>query len=273
MSMDNEVPEIDFTDVRNLEVGNARLPLRLFDGILAEVIPEQRTKKDLTGKYNVVKLLFTDLNIYSTTEPWILPTVEVEFFGNKNRTSEFGIFGTTLGATLDMGLTASQQSPDSADYVPPAKRLNLRDCTGKRIGLVWSDEVDGRPPMHILWNGRARKEELQPSWEVYMVESIGQRLQFDVTPEVATASDDSATEDESVSNATLVAMKLLDGKTATQFNKEALGSDIVKGDEEVFTAVATPPGSEGSFLDTMVNTGNFKVVKGVYKRIVPAPVA
>ena len=265
---DNFDENFDPTNVRDLTTGGRRIgPLRQFTAILAEAPWEKRVGRQSGKSYVVVKLLLTDMDVAVSTEPFLMPSHEIELFYNNNEGSEYGIFGVTVGQCLDMALTEDQKTKGHVDYIPPAKRVNLKDVYGRRFGFVLDDGEDGRPEMHPICDGRKKEEVPQRAWEVYSIEGYGTRT-WDVGDGTAAPMEGTAapatTAPTKPSNATQAAMDALDGKNQAAFNIEAMGNDVVKADVGVLTSIA-----DGSFLETMVSTGQFtQDSDGAYHRVV-----
>lgn len=249
--------EESFPSVRGL-VDSDIGPLRRFTGVLDSAPGEEQTWNE--GTPNERKsirrsLNFRDLEVIEAIEPYQFPIYTVQLSESNRKKSRWGVFGTTLTDILDMQYTEAQLDPSSPEYVKPSDRMDLKDCVGKRLGLVMADNEDGRPPKHDLFDGRARDEEHPtgqdvptPAWEVYMVEGIG----------VAGGGGRSPLDE---------AMGVLDGKTVAQFNDAALANELIRSDVSLLASIGAPVSSPASFTTTMIAGGQFtKDEQGVFHK-------
>ncbi len=234
-------------------------PLRRFTGVLDSMPGETQTwdegtpneRKSMRRSYN-----FKDLEVLEAIEPYQFPIYTVQVTESNRKKSRYGVLSTSLTDILDQTLTEAQKDPNSPDFIPPRDRLDWKDCIGKRMGLVLADNEEGRPPMHELFDGRAKDEEHPkgqdvptPTWEVYMIEGIGVKGSEGVSPMEK-------------------AMQLLDGKTLAEFNQDALASDLVRSDVQLLQSIGMPATAPNSFANTMIAGGQFtKDDKEVYHRV------
>jgi len=236
-------------------------PLRKFTGVLDSTPTEKKTYGEGDQKRDSVQvsLNFKEIEVIEAVEPYSFPIFTVTLTLSNRKKSKYGVFGTTLGDILDQQYSAEQRDPSNPEYVSPSKRMDLKDCIGRRIGLVVADGEDGRPEKHALFDGR-NKDEAHPKgqdtptavWEVYMVEGIGSA-------------------DGAGVSALDKAMELLDGKTLPQFNAAALASDVIKSDVALLTSIGMPPSAPNSFSNTMLKGKQFtKDAQGVFHKAVVA---
>lgn len=243
--------------VRNLietDIG----PLRRFSGIL-ESAPEETKyygEGELKRPSTSISFNFKEIEVIEAVEPYHFPIFTVMLTRSNRKKSKYGVFGVSLATLLDKQYTPEQLDPSAPDYLKPQDRMDLADCFGKRLGLVVADGEDGRPAQHSLFDGRA-KDEAHPKgqdvptsvWEVYMVEGIGSTGDDGTTP---------------VSEA----MRLLDGKTLSEFNKAALNSDIIRSDTALMQSIGMPVSAPASFANTMTSTKQFTKDKtGIYHKV------
>lgn len=223
-------------------------PLRRFTGMLDSIPQEEQTWGEGTAderKSMRLSLNYKDLEVIESVEPYHFPIYSVLLGLSNRKKSKYGVFGSSLTEILDQQYSEAQTDPDSPNYIKPTDRMDLGDCIGKRIGMVMADGEDGRPAMHLLFDGRAKDEEHPrgqdvptATWEVYMVEGVG----------VAGAGGVSPMDK---------AMELLDGKTVDEFRAAAMQDDLVKGDMTLLQSIGKPDTAADSFGNTMVTSGKF----------------
>jgi len=234
-------------------------PLRRFYGVL-DSCPQETKKYDegtATERTSVsLSLNFKDLEVVESVEPYNFPIYTITLTISNRKKSRYGVFGVSLASILDQSLTDAQKDPTSPEYIKPSDRPDLSDCIGKRVGMVMADGEEGRPPMHELWDGRA-KDETHPkgqdvptsTWECFSVEGFGSAGGKGVSPLDA-------------------AMELLDGKTLPQFNATAMESEIIKSDTTLFTSIGLPASSPKNFATSMVASKQFSKDKsGIYHKV------
>lgn len=250
--------EEKFPSIRNLIESDLGL-LRRFTGVLDSAPREEQTWQEGQPderKSMRLSLNFKDLEVVETIEPYQFPIYTVMLTESNRKKSRYGIFGLSLAEILDQQYTEAQQDPSSPDYISPAKRADLKDCVGKRIGMVLADNEEGRPAKHDLYDGRAIDEQHPrgqdvptATWEVYLVEGIGVKGGEGTTPL-----------DE--------AMKLLDGKNLNDFNQAALLNDLVRSDINLLQSLGKPVSATDSFTNTMLAAGKFtKDDKDIFHKV------
>ncbi len=239
-------------------------PLRRFTGILDSMPTEKRVyKKDPNDEAEVgkvstrVSLNFKDIDVKEAIEPYHFPTYTINLTQSNRKKSRWGVLseGTpqdrTLGfnAVADQQYTAEQLDQSNANYIKPAERMDIKNCIGKRFGLVLTDNIDGRPEPMDLYDGRADEDRPTPAWTVYELEGIG----------VAGGQGVSAMD---------LAMSLLDNKTLPEFNKAALDNLIIRTDTPLLQSISLPPTADNSFANTLVKAGKFTVnEQGLYSKV------
>jgi len=150
----------------------------------------------------------------------------------------------------DQQYTAEQLDISNANYVKPTDRMELKDCIGKRLGMVLTDGEDGRPDPMDLYDGRAGTDKPTPAWTVYEIEGIG----------IAGGQGVSAMD---------LAMSLLDGKTLAEFNTAALANPVIRNDTALLQAISLPPTAPNSFANTLIAAGTFTQDEtGVFHKVV-----
>ena len=235
---------------RGLIDGDLFSPLRRITGILDSMPTEPRTwgEGEKARTTTQVTLNLRDLEVIETVEPYHYPIFSPQFGQSNRKKSRWGILSESFNEIVDSVLTAEQKDPDNPNFIPPKNRTDIKDCIGKRIGLVMSDGDDGRPAAPMLYDGRADQAKPTPTWRVYSVEGFGVAGGQGVTPLDK-------------------AMTMLDGKTLADFNAAALADPIVRGDATLLASISMPPSAPTSFSNTMVASGQFTVDEnGVYHK-------
>jgi len=239
--------EEKFPSVRSL-VDSDMGPLRRFTGVLDSIPREGQVWEEGTPderKSTRASLNFKDIEVIEAIEPYNFPIYIIQLTESNRKKSRYGVFGVSLADVLDLQYNEDQKDPSSPNYVHPSKRMDLKDCIGKRIGVVLADGEDGRPSMHDLYDGRAKDEEHPKgqdvptaAWEVYMVEGVGVKGGGGASPLDK-------------------AMELLDGKTIAEFNQAALANDLIRSDVSLLQSIGMPASAPNSFANTMIATGRF----------------
>lgn len=197
-----------------------------------------------------VTIFLTDIEILELIEPYQLPTFTILLSLSNKRKSKWGFFsdGSREEMTVGFNNIADQQyspeqlNPDNPQYVEPRKRMDIKDCIGKRIGLVLADGEEGRPASPLLWDGRANAGEGADvptlCWTVYLIEGIGVVGGQGATPYQ-------------------IAVDILDGKTLKEFNDAALANPVITGDSKMLAALSLPVTAPNSFTNALVTAGTF----------------
>jgi len=231
---------------RGLIDGEIFTPLRRITGVL-DGLP--REKDDKYNRYNITVNL-KDLEVIETTEPYHYPIFSARFGESNRKKSKWGMLSESFNEIVDSILTAEQKDSNNPNYLAPKGRTDMKDCIGKRIGLVMADGDDGRPAPPMLYDGRADEDKPTPTWMVYSVEGFGVAGGQGVTPLDK-------------------AMTMLDGKTLADFNAAALADPIVRGDATLLASISMPPSAPNSFGNTMIASLKFTIDEnGVYKKVV-----
>lgn len=223
-------------------------PLRRFTGILDSMPTEKRTygEGEAARESIRIRMNFRDIDVKEAVEPYHFPTYTIVTTQSNRKKSRWGVIseGTPKDRSIgfnnvaDQQYTAEQLDPSNANYIKPADRMDIGSCIGKRLGMVLTDRIDGRPEPMDLWDGRAEEDRPTPAWTVYEIEGVG----------VAGGQGVSAMD---------LAMSLLDGKTLAEFNVAALANPVIRNDTSLLQAISLPPTASGSFANTMLKAGKF----------------
>lgn len=245
------MPEEAKISTRNLidtDIG----PLRRAKGILDSFTTEPQTFGEGTAnpKHSTrVTVNLSDLEVLETVEPYHFPIYTFQMTLSNRKRSRWGVFGESLNRILDSQYTEEQLDPTSPSFIKPSDRIDIKDCVGKRVGIVMADGEDGRPVAPMLYDGRSQEDKPTATWTVYEVEGIG------VTGGGVSAQD--------------LAEALLNGKTLAEFNKEALANPIIRNDTSLLQAISMPATAAGSFANALVKVGKFiKDEGGVFHKVV-----
>jgi hypothetical protein len=240
--------------IRGLVDGNYG-PLRKFRGIFDSMPAEKKTfgEGKIARQATQISFNFKDMEVIESIEPYAFPTYSVVVTRSNRKQSKYGFLALSLVAIVDQQYSAAQLDPTSPTYVHPSKRMDWKDCIGKRMGLVFCDGEDGRPEPPKQWDGRANDgkggEVPSPSWSVFEVEGVG----------VAGGSKISPVEK---------AMELLNGRNVKDFGMQAAVNDIVRQDTQLLISIGMPESAANSFVAGMVASGKFtKDAQGVYHKV------
>ena len=224
-------------------------PLRRFTGILDSTPSEKQTfgEGESARESTRISLNFKDLDVKEAVEPYHFPIYTVSLSQYNRKKSRWGVLseGTPKDRTFglnnvaDQQYTAEQLDPSNANYIKPSDRMDIKDCIGKRLGLVLTDNIDGRPEPMDLFDGRSMTDKPTPAWTVYEIEGVG----------VAGGGRGVSAKD--------LAMSMLNGKTLSEFNAAALANPIVRNDTALLQAISLPPTAPGSFANIMKTSGEF----------------
>jgi len=200
-----------------------------------------------------VTLNFKELEVIEAVEPYHFPIYSLAPISASNRKkSKWGVLGMSCAKILDQQYSVAQLDPSSPEYIPPAKRVNLKDCLGRRMGMVMADGEMGRPQPPMLYDGRIEEDKLTPCWTVYEIEGIGVAGGQGKTPLDK-------------------AMDLLENKTMSDFNAAALADPLIRGDAALLQAISAPPAAPNNFCNTMLTTGQFvKDAQEVFHKVTAA---
>ena len=225
-------------------------PLRRFTGILDSMPREPQIFGEGATARNTMRITynFKDIEVLETIEPYHFPVYQIQATESNRKKSKYGIIAESFNSVVDSQYTPEQLDQSNAAFIKIADRMDFENVMGKnRIGMVLADGEDGRPELPMLFDGRATdaahpkgQDMPTPWWMVYMVEGVG----------VAGAQGMSAIE---------IAEDLLDGKTLSAFNKDALANDAIKTNVALLQSISLPMSAPASFANVLVATGRFTI--------------
>ncbi len=225
-------------------------PLRRVTGILDSMPTEPQTFGQGEGAKHSTRITVNmkELEVIETTEPYHFPIFTFQMTLSNRKKSRWGVFGGSAIAIIDTQYIEEQLDQANPNFLKPSDRMDIKDCIGKRLGMVVADGEDGRPEPPMLYDGRAEMDKPTPTWTVYEIEGIGSAGGQGVS-----AKD--------------LAMALLDGKTLTEFNKDALANSIIRNDTGLLQSISMPATAAGSFANALVKANLFtKDEQGVYHK-------
>lgn len=234
-------------------------PLRRFKGIIDSMPREPQTFGEGATARNSMRVTVNvrDIEVLEATEPYHFPVFTLQVTESNRKKSRYGVLSESFNAVVDSQYTPEQLDPSNPEFVKTADRMDWKDIIGQnRVGFVLADGEDGRPEPPMLFDGRATdaqhpKGQDAPTmaWMIYEVEGVG----------VAGGQGVSAAD---------VAMALLDGKTLSQFNKEALANPTIRNDTALLQSISLPATAPGSFANALVMAGQFtKDKQQVYHKV------
>ena len=238
-------------------------PLRRFTSILDGMPKESQTFGEGEKARQSMRITFNhkDIEVLEAIEPYHFPTFTFQITESNRKKSRYGVLSESFNAIADSQYTPEQLDPSNPIFVKDSDRMSWKDVLGKvRLGWVLTDGEDGRPEPPMLFDGRAtdaanpRGQDMPtPAWAIYSIEGVGVAGGQGVNPaELAEA--------------------LLDGKTLTQFNKDALANDIIKAHASLLQSIALPPTAPGNFANALVTAGKFikDETTGIFHKAVAA---
>lgn len=198
---------------RGFEEGYQQTPLREFRGTLTDVSGEMRD--GLRGSYLVVGYNFTNVEVIESTEPYVAPIAQIQVSHSSRSHSKMGYLGKSIDKIINAGL------PDNAD---PAQVKGQDYLLGKTLQMKIM-------PGHMIWNNDAKEERPIDCWELVAIVGEGAPA-----PAVAPTAGVAPTGASPIS-ATQQALKLLDGKTETQWHQVVFTDPMVKADVAIINAI------------------------------------
>jgi len=224
-------PVKDLVSIRGLVDSEfAESPLRKFTGVLDSYVPEPARGYDGTR----VNLNFRDIEVLQSSEPYNFPTAVINIGLSNKKSSRWGFFAASLEKFL----------PEDED---------IKEQVGKRLGMVVTDGKDERPEAKLMWNSKADvakfPDKMVPTavWEVFELEGASGVGEGTIP---TTAAEQ--------------AMRLLDGKTMSEFNKAAYADPAIRKDALLQRSI-----TDKSFIKAMLVGKQFsKDENEVYHRVV-----
>ncbi|KKM75274.1 hypothetical protein LCGC14_1391820 [marine sediment metagenome] len=230
-------------------------PLRRVTGILDSIPTDRQTygQGETAKESTRISINLKELEVLEAIEPYHFPIYTASMTLSNRKKSRWGVFGQSLNDILDSQYSAEQLDPTNPAYLKPSDRMDIKDCIGKRVGIVMADGEGGRPARVMLFDGRAEggkgADVPTATWMVYSVEGVG----------VAGGQGQSAAD---------LAASLLDGKTLADFNAAALANPVIRADTALLQSISKPPTAPDSFANSMLTAGKFtKDAQEVYHKV------
>lgn len=227
-------------------------PLRRFTAIIDSMPKEPQTFGEGADARQSMRITVNcgQLEVVEAIEPYHFPVFQFQVTESNKKKSRYGVLSTSFNEVADSQYTPEQLDPSNPAFIKDTDRMSWKDVIGKtRVGFVLADGENGRPEPAMLYDGRAQEDRPTWVWMVYSIEGVGVAGGQGV-------------------DATALAESLLDGKTLADFNKEALGNDIIKGNSALLQSIALPPTAPGNFANALVTAGKFsKDDAGVYHKV------
>lgn len=227
MTQDQVDPNVQLramVSIRGLSDGDNRIPVRRFQGSLLTVAPRQTTYQGTATTR--VDLKFNDAIIMETLEPYPYDTVELSIKLSDRKNSSWGIFGQTL-----------------ADRIPADK--DIYDCIGSRFEMVIVPHQFGYA-----------KDKFHPDPAGTMdpntneVQQLPDPIIADCWEVASIRMDGAGIPDSEGSGAIEAALRILDGKSEADFNKEVWTDQTVKSDPSMSSMLLAR-----SFIPAMIDAG------------------
>ena len=241
------MPEVEGITTRGLIEADLG-PLRRFTGILDSMPTEKQTygEGEDARESTRISLNYRDIDVKEAVEPYHFPTYTITVSRSNRKKSRWGVLseGTPKDRTVgfnnvaDQQYTAEQLDQGNANFIQPKDRMDIKDCIGKKLGMVMTDGKDGRPESMDLYDGRAKEDKPTPAWTVYEIEGVG----------VAGGQGVSAMD---------LAISMLNEKALPDFNAAALANPVIRNDTALLQAISLPPTAPNSFANTLLKAGKF----------------
>ncbi|MFA5384165.1 MAG: hypothetical protein WC364_05800 [Eubacteriales bacterium] len=216
---------------RGYEEGFQRTPLRDFWGVLEGYTGEMRSGQN--APYLVVIYTFNSVEVIESTEPYTMPTAQLEIPHSAKAKTKMGYWGDSIDKIINAGVPLD---------VPQDQAKNQDYLLGKmgRYKLM---------PGNMIWNTQAREERPVECWKLI-------ELREGTGPIAGTPTTPGAQAESSI----LLALKLLDGKTEQQWHQEVFVNPIVKADSALVNNIISR-----QFLKPFELAGTVtKDAKGIY---------
>jgi hypothetical protein len=203
-------------------------PLRKYYGDVASISDPPEERQGTSGTYSVVVFRLSNVEVIQSTEPYAYPVAEFSISLSNRKKSRWGFFADSL-----------------VKFLKPEE--DVKDIVGRRVGLVYTDGVDGRPAPKKTWDRRADEgkgaEVPSPAWEIFEVVGV----------QTAGSASDGLAE----------VKKLLDGKSLAEFNKAVFAIPAVKADANLQRSI-----TDRSLVNTLVQMGEFnKDANDIYHKV------
>lgn len=223
---------------RGFEEGFQRTPLRDFWGKMTSITGEMRDGNN--GPYLVVLYNFDVHEVIESAEPYTAPIGQIEVPQSTKARSKMGYLGASIDRKINTG-------------VDPTMPQEMAKGQGFLVGKLCHMKLT---PGHMIWDGNAKQERPNDCWELLEYREDGQSATAMVGAVPSTVAKPVSAVQE--------ALRLLEGKTDSQWHSEVFANATVKADSALVNSIIAK-----TFLAGMEAAG--KVMKdgnGVY-HVVP----
>jgi hypothetical protein len=160
MTMENQLtPDQVMAQLRTrgFETGGFRSPLRHFRGKLDSITGSMVQRGTMTQARLEVLYNFSDVEVFSSTEPYPFPIAQIAVMHSNREKSMTGVLGRSMDKVINAGL----------DENLPQEKAKNQDFL---IGKVQEWRVT---PGHMMWDREKGVETARECWEVVYVEGMG----------------------------------------------------------------------------------------------------
>ena len=172
-----------------------------------------------------VSMNFREMEVIDSIEPYPFPTGVIDIWASPKIKSVWGVFGVSLAKLIPEG-------SDLKDCING--NFHMKMTPGHMLPKKIKDEATGIEE----WKDVAKE-----CWEVISFNGV-------TADGVGKSPTDTATD-------------LLDGKTLMNFNLDALQNEIIRGDNELLSAIVSK-----AFADGLVAAGKFTIdPEGIYHKV------
>jgi len=220
---------------RGFETGGFRTPLRYFKGKLTGISGSMVKRGNMQESKLEVLYNFDELEVFASTEPYILTVAQIGIMHNNRVKSNMGVLGVSIDKIINAGL----------DDKEPQEKAKNQDFL---IGKVQEWRMT---PGHMMWDMQKGEETARECWEVVYIEGVGGTPHSGVAP-APEAAQAPAVPPVAASTKTphRVAMELLNGKTQQDWNNIVFQNPAVKADADLTNSIIS-----GTFIPPLEAAG------------------